>query len=63
VIDIVTVCIPHLQKNIMYIIMQIKQFSNIEEYVKCVLQIFVPIIFNQYIICIHFLLENLTENS
>jgi hypothetical protein len=49
VIGNVTVCIPHLQKNklYMYIIMQIKQFSNIEEYVKCVLQIFVHIIFNQ----------------
>jgi hypothetical protein len=47
VIDIVTVCIPHLQKLYMYIIMQMKQFLNIEEYVKCVLQIFVHIIFNQ----------------
>jgi hypothetical protein len=31
----------------MYIIMQIKQFSNIEEYVKCVLQMCVHIISNQ----------------
>jgi hypothetical protein len=29
----------------MDIIMQIKQFSNIKEYVKCVLQIFVHILF------------------
>jgi hypothetical protein len=41
----------------MYIISQIKQFSDIEEYVKRVLQISVHIIFNQKIICIHFLLE------
>jgi hypothetical protein len=45
----VDLCVYHTCKNyiIMYIIMQIKQFSNIVEYVKCVLQIVVHIIFNQ----------------
>jgi hypothetical protein len=41
-----------------YIIMLMQQFSNIEEYVKYVLQIFVHIICNHKNICIHFLLLN-----
>jgi hypothetical protein len=39
----------------MFIIILLKQFSNIEEYVKYVLQIFGHIICNHQNICIHFL--------
>jgi hypothetical protein len=55
VIDIVTVCILHLQKIIYVYNYANKTISNSEEYVKCGLQMCVHIIFNQYITCIHFL--------
>jgi hypothetical protein len=45
----------------MYIIMLIKQISNIEEYVKYLLQIFVHNICNHLNICTYFLLKKLTE--
>ena len=40
-------CTALAKKLYIYIIMQLKQFSNIEKYVKCSLQIIVHIIFNQ----------------